>query len=202
MLIRLLAFGVFKSASGVPVVAQQKWIWLVSMRMWVQSLASLSGLKSRHCHELWCRFQMWLGSCVAVAMVQATAVATINPPSLETSICHRCGPENTKKKKKSMLQKIKLLERVTGSHRPTIPSSDTDNYFCCQNACFSLFCLLACALSTLKIFSGVLFLLLLSINFPPYTVIYPLFFVGKKDWSYQCCQSVGDFLSMGKQTNS
>ena len=30
------------------------------MRIWVWSLASLRGLRIRHCHELWCRLQMWL----------------------------------------------------------------------------------------------------------------------------------------------
>ena len=64
---------------GVPVVAQRKWIWLVSMRMRVQSLALLSGLRTRCCHELWYRSQIWLRSGVAVA------VALIKTPSLETS---------------------------------------------------------------------------------------------------------------------
>ena len=55
---------------GVPIVAHRKWIWLASMRMQVQSPASLSGvLRIWHCHELWCRSQMWLGSGVAVAVV-------------------------------------------------------------------------------------------------------------------------------------
>ena len=39
-----------------------------SMRMQVQSLASLSGLRIR---ELWCRSRTWLGAGVAVAVVQA-----------------------------------------------------------------------------------------------------------------------------------
>ena len=39
------------------------------MRMQVQSLASLSELRIWHCHELWCRSQMQLGSSVAVAVV-------------------------------------------------------------------------------------------------------------------------------------
>ena len=30
--------------------------------------ALLSGLGIWHCHELWCRSQMWLGSSVAVAL--------------------------------------------------------------------------------------------------------------------------------------
>ena len=52
--------------------AQQKGIWLVSMRTQVWSLASLSGLRIQHCLELWCRLQMWPRSGVAVAVVQAS----------------------------------------------------------------------------------------------------------------------------------
>ncbi len=37
-------------------------------RIQVQSLALLSGLKIQCCCELWCRSQMQLGSCVAVAV--------------------------------------------------------------------------------------------------------------------------------------
>ena len=54
---------------GVPIVAQQKQIRLGTMKLWVRSLASLSGLRSRHCRELWCRSQTQLGSCVAVAVM-------------------------------------------------------------------------------------------------------------------------------------
>ena len=56
---------------GVPVVTQWQQTQLVSMRIGVQSLALLSGLNIRHCHELWCRWQRQLGSCVAVAGGQA-----------------------------------------------------------------------------------------------------------------------------------
>ena len=59
-------FSIGKAKRGVPVVAQQKRIQLASMRMQVQSLASLSGLRIQCCCELWCGSQMWLGSCVAV----------------------------------------------------------------------------------------------------------------------------------------
>ena len=41
---------------------------LGTMRLRVRSLASLSGLRNRHCRELWCRLQKQLGSCVAVAL--------------------------------------------------------------------------------------------------------------------------------------
>ena len=44
-----------KKLLGVPVVAQQKQIWLVSMRTQVQSLALLSGLRIPHWHKLWHR---------------------------------------------------------------------------------------------------------------------------------------------------
>ena len=53
---------------GVPIVVQQKQIWLLSMSVQVWSLATLSGLAIRCCHELWCRLQTQLGSWVAVAM--------------------------------------------------------------------------------------------------------------------------------------
>ena len=52
---------------GVPIVAQreQSSVQLVSMRMQVQSLALLNGLRI---HDLWCRSQMQLESGVVVAM--------------------------------------------------------------------------------------------------------------------------------------
>ena len=46
----------------VPAVAQWKQTQLVSMRIQVQSLASLSGLRIRHYCELWCRSQTRFGS--------------------------------------------------------------------------------------------------------------------------------------------
>ena len=58
-----------KKRKGVPVVAQWKLIQLRTMSLWVRSLASLSGLRIHHCHELWCSLQMRLGSRVAVAVV-------------------------------------------------------------------------------------------------------------------------------------
>lgn len=53
---------------GVPVV-QRKWIWLGTIRLQVRFLASLSLLRVPHCHELWCRWQKQLRSCVVVAVV-------------------------------------------------------------------------------------------------------------------------------------
>ena len=41
------------------------------MRLQVQSLALLRGLRIQHCRELWCRSQTRLGPGVAVAVVEA-----------------------------------------------------------------------------------------------------------------------------------
>ena len=60
--------AVKNSAAGVPLVEEWKWVWWGTMGLQVQFLASLSGLRIRHCHELWCRSQMWLGSGIAVAV--------------------------------------------------------------------------------------------------------------------------------------
>ena len=46
---------------------------LASMRTWIQSLASLSGLRIWCCCELWCSLQMWLGSGVAWHRLAAVA---------------------------------------------------------------------------------------------------------------------------------
>ena len=61
--------GCFKNyLPGVPIMVQWKRIQLGTMRFWVRSLASLSGLRTPSCRELWCRSQTWLGSGVAVAI--------------------------------------------------------------------------------------------------------------------------------------
>ena len=49
-------------------MVQRKQIQLGTMRLRVQSLALLSGLRIWHSHELWCRSQMRLRSSVAVAV--------------------------------------------------------------------------------------------------------------------------------------
>ena len=85
---------------GIPVLVQRKQIRLGTMRLRVQSLASLSELRIWHCCELWCRFQTWLGSLIAVAV--AGSYSSNWTPSLGTSICHRCSPKKAKKKKKKI----------------------------------------------------------------------------------------------------
>ena len=50
-------------------MVQQKRIQLGTLRLRVQSLASLSGLRIWHGRDLWCRLQMQLGSGIAVDLV-------------------------------------------------------------------------------------------------------------------------------------
>ena len=59
--------------------------------------ASLSGLRIRHCRELWCRSQSRLGSGVAVAVAVASSCSSNLTPGLGTYMCRRCSPKKTKK---------------------------------------------------------------------------------------------------------
>jgi len=75
--------------------------WLVSVRMWVWSLTSLSELKILCCCELWRRSQMQLGSqipnCCGCGVGHQLQLWF--DPSLETSICHRCSPKKKRKER-------------------------------------------------------------------------------------------------------
>ena len=73
-----------------------------SIRMWIQFLALLSGLKIWRYHELWCRSQTWLGSreVMAVAVEQSGSYRSGSTPSLGTSILHGEALKRQKKKKR------------------------------------------------------------------------------------------------------
>ena len=73
------------------------------MRLWVQPLALLVGLRIQHCSELWCRLQTQLGSSVAVAVAQAGSNSSNWTPSLGTSMHRGCSPRRDKKKKKKKI---------------------------------------------------------------------------------------------------
>ena len=77
-------------------MAQWKRIQLGTMKLWVRSLVLLSGLRIQHCRELWCRSQTLLGSCVAVAVAEASSYSSNQTPSLGTSICQGCSPKKQK----------------------------------------------------------------------------------------------------------
>ena len=71
----------------------------ISMRIQVQSLASLSCWRIRHCCKLSCRSQAQFISCIAMTMVYSGSYSLDLTPSLRTSICCICGPKKTKPKK-------------------------------------------------------------------------------------------------------
>ena len=112
-------------------MAQQKLICLASMRTWVRSLASISGLRIPHCHELWCRSQTRLGSRVAVAVVQDGSYSSDLTPSLGTSICHGNGPRKGRKTKNKQTNKNTISEQnlstltQTSGYPRAISSSST-----------------------------------------------------------------------------
>ena len=74
---------------------------LVSIRMQVQSLAFLSGLKIGLCLKLWSRLQIWLRSGISVAMAVVRTCCSDSTPSLGTSICHGCSSKKTKTNKQT-----------------------------------------------------------------------------------------------------
>ena len=85
--------------SGVPIKVQQKWIWIVSMRMHGWSLASLSGLGIQHCHELWCRSQTQLRSWLLWLWHRLAAVAPIWPLAWELPNAMGMAVKSKKSKK-------------------------------------------------------------------------------------------------------
>ena len=82
-------------------------IQLESMRMWVQSLALLSGLRILCCRELWHRSQMWFGFGIAVAVVSAGSCSSNLTLSLGTRICLTCSPK--KKREEEWIAKHCLI---------------------------------------------------------------------------------------------
>ena len=91
-------------------MAQWKQIRLGIMRLQVQSLASISGLRIRRCHELWCGSQTRLRSGVAWLWCRPAATAPIRPVAWEPP--HAAGvalekaerPKKKKKKKRLLLK--------------------------------------------------------------------------------------------------
>ena len=85
------------SRIGVPVVAQRKWTGLVSTRIWVQSLALLSGLRIWCRHEQQCRSQMQLGLVLLRLWCRMAAAAPIWLLAWELPCDVPVAPEREKK---------------------------------------------------------------------------------------------------------
>ena len=83
---------------------------LVTMRTRVQSPAFLSGLRFRHCCELWCRSQTKLGRGVAVV----AAAALIRPLAWELSYAACAALKKTKKQtNKTKTNQEREFQRAT-----------------------------------------------------------------------------------------
>ena len=85
-------------------MAQQKRNQQGTMKLWVQSLASLSGLRIWHCHELWCGSQMWLSDPALLWLwCRLAAVALIRPlawePPYATGVALKSKTKQNKKPK-------------------------------------------------------------------------------------------------------
>ena len=75
------------------------------MKMQVRSLASLSGLKIRRCHELWCRWQMLLGFMLLWCRLAATALIQL----LDWEHPYANGGALERQKNKQTNKKIRLF---------------------------------------------------------------------------------------------
>ena len=93
-------------------MAQMKQIQIASMRIQVQSLALLSGRKSRIAVTCGVGRRCKLRSHVAVAVAQAGNCSSNSTPSLGTSICHRCGPKKAKNKQTKTLLIVKFQAQL------------------------------------------------------------------------------------------
>ena len=69
-------------------------------RTQVLSLASLSALRIRHCHELCCRSQTWLGSFLLYLWGRPAAAAPVRPLAWELSYAMSVALKRPKKKKR------------------------------------------------------------------------------------------------------
>ena len=97
---------------GVPVMVQWKRSQLGTMRLQVQSLASLSGLRIRCCHELWFRLQMQLRSAGIWLWRRPAAVALIRPLAWEPPCAVGWDPKKIKKPKKKNESREQHLPRT------------------------------------------------------------------------------------------
>ena len=104
------------------------------MRLWVQSLALLSGLKIQRCLELWCRSKTRLGSGIAVALAQAGSYSSDWTSSLGTSKCLKRQKMNKQKNSKKVDQSLSVCLSVYLSIYPStypsthLPSTHPLNY--------------------------------------------------------------------------
>ena len=78
------------------------------MRIQVQSLASLSGLRIQHCCELWCRSHTQLGSGIVMLWCRPAATTLIQPLAWEPPDAASAALKSKKKKKENKKRKEML----------------------------------------------------------------------------------------------
>ena len=81
--------------------------WLGTMRLRVRSLAFLSGLRIRHCHELWCMLQMPLGSHVAISVGRWLRLQLDPWPGN----CHMLGEQPKKQQKDTHKKRCQVFPK-------------------------------------------------------------------------------------------
>ena len=86
-------------------MAQQKQIQLGTMRLQVQSLATISGLRIQHCRELWCSHRRGSDSALLWLWCRPAARAPIGALAWELphAVTAALKRQKAKKKKKSTL---------------------------------------------------------------------------------------------------
>ena len=97
---------------GVPLVAQQKSIQLVSLRTKVWSRALLSGLRIRCCCELRCRSKTQHRSGVAVAVVGAGSCSSDSIRPLAWELPYAMDAAATPPKKQNDMWKCSLYKKM------------------------------------------------------------------------------------------
>ena len=80
-------------------MVQWKQIQLGTMRLQVRSLASLSGLRTQCCFELWCRLQTRLGPLLLWLWCRLAATAPIRPLAWEPPYAAGAAQKNSRKTK-------------------------------------------------------------------------------------------------------
>ena len=97
-----LTDGLKNTIVVVPIVAQWKQIQLETMRLWVRSLATLSGLRIWHCCELWCRSRHGSDPALLWLWCRLAAVAPIRSlawkPPYAVGVALKSKTKNPKQK--------------------------------------------------------------------------------------------------------
>ena len=108
------------------------------MRMQVQSLASLSGLRIRHCCELWYRLQTRLGSVLLWLWYRQAAAAPIQPLAWEPPCAVGAVLKSQKKKEKGLASVQNARANLKKKKKKKERSAYSHYNFCKSLSCISV----------------------------------------------------------------